>query len=112
MDLKFDQNINLHLPFLTPVATFILPNAEEIGKVLESAILLREAEDGSFNRSNQGGWHSAPDRAMSAMIGFDSDPKKRGLDNPSTVVHAAFGPGPLGAHHPPDALVRLHLCSR
>lgn len=61
MELKFDQNINLHLPFLTPVATFILPNAEEIGKVLESAILLREAEDRGLNRSNQGGWHSASD---------------------------------------------------
>ena len=61
MQLNFDRERNLHLPFVTPIATFLLPNAAEINRALEPAILEREAKDTGLQISNVGGWHSGAD---------------------------------------------------
>ena len=61
MQLQFDRERNLHLPFPTPIATFLLPNRKEINRALEPVVLAREAGAAGLNISNVGGWHSEAD---------------------------------------------------
>jgi hypothetical protein len=55
MELRFDRKSNIHLPFPTPTATFLLPNAAELNRRLEPLILEKEAGDPGMNYSNVGG---------------------------------------------------------
>ena len=62
LQLEFDKSQNLHEKFVTPLGTFILPNHEEINRVLAQAVRDREKDQNSgWRRSNQGGWRSGMD---------------------------------------------------
>ena len=61
MQLKLDNEKDVFALFRTPLARFVLPNAEQINPGLEAAILERMEADQGVERSNVRGWHSDRD---------------------------------------------------
>lgn len=58
MHLPFDPKVNIKEVFTTPLGLFAVPGADQLNRLLEEAILAREASDTTVERSNYGGWHS------------------------------------------------------